>query len=493
MSFLSIDQSTSSTTIFVFDNDLKIISKNSKKHEQFYTENGYVEHDADEIYNNLISIVKDLRKTIHEIPKFISITNQRETFVIFDKISGRPLRKAIVWQCRRGQKLCDELSKEEKNIKLIDSKTGLKLDTYFPASKLKWLFDNDENIKNKVEKGEALFGTIDTYLLYRLTNGNEYATDVTNASRTLLFNCNTLNWDNELKALFNLDKINLPVIKESGSKFGKTNFEKIFDREISIHGVIGDAQGSFFSTQCFDIADTRINLGTGSNILTNIGSSLKNSDNALTTLSYVYQGNKMFAYECLNSFAGATISWLENNLKIINNPEETEKISSEIPDSGGVYLIPAFVGLSAPYWLPHAKAMYYGISASTNYKHLVRASLESVAYQIVVYLEYLRDLENINISKIIIEGGMTDNHFLIQLIANLTNKEIKIPLFADMSVYGSLLKGLLSSGMCKNFNDLKKYTVKTKSFFPIKDDKSYKDFKIWKEIIDKHYIRVQNN
>jgi len=490
MSFLSIDQSTSSTTVFIFNNDLKVINKISKKHEQFYTVNGYIEHDADEIYNNLISIIKDLKKKLNEIPKFISITNQRETFVVFDRITGKPLRKAIVWQCRRGQKLCNELSKEDRNIKLINSKTGLKLDTYFPASKLKWLFDNEESIKNKVEKGDALFGTMDTYLLYRLTNGKEYSTDVTNASRTLLFNCNNLNWDDDLKKLFGLNKVKLPTVKESGSKFGETNFEKIFDKDINIRGVIGDAQGSFFSTQCFNIADTRINLGTGSNILTNIGDNLKISHNALTTLSYVYQGNKIFAYECLNAFAGATISWLENNLKIINNPEESEKISLEIPDNGGVYLIPAFAGLSAPYWLPNAKAMYYGISAATNYKHLVRASLESVAYQIVVYLEYLQDSENINISKIIIEGGMCNNDFLIQLIANLTNKEIKIPLFADMSAYGSLLKGLLSSNILNNFEDLKKYAVETKSFFPTMDKKSYENFETWKEIIDKHYINI---
>ena len=204
MSFLSIDQSTSSTTVFIFNNDLKVINKISKKHEQFYTENGYIEHDADEIYNNLISIIKDLKKNLNEIPEFISITNQRETFVVFDRVTGKPLRKAIVWQCRRGQKLCNELSKEDRNIKLINSKTGLKLDTYFPASKLKWLFDNEEGIKNKVEKGDALFGTMDTYLLYRLTNGKEYSTDVTNASRTLLFNCDNLNWDDDLKKLFGL-------------------------------------------------------------------------------------------------------------------------------------------------------------------------------------------------------------------------------------------------------------------------------------------------
>ena len=488
MSYLTIDQSTSSTTVFLFDENLTIKKKISKKHQQIYTSEGYIEHDPNEIYKNLLDLMKELKEFVILPPKFLSITNQRETFVVFDK-SGKPLYNAIVWQCRRGQKICDLIAQDSKVNDIISNKTGLKLDTYFPASKLKWLFDNHPEIKEKVENGDALFGTIDTYLIYRLTNCMNYLTDSTNASRTLLFNCKNNNWDDDLKKIFQLDKISLPEVKESSSEFGSTSFEGLYDQDIKIFGVIGDSQASMVANQCFKEGDTKITLGTGACTLTNIGTKLISSKNALTALSFVHDNKPQFSYECLTAFAGATISWIENNLKIIDSPQETEKISLELEDSGGVYLVPAFAGLSAPFWLPSAKAMFYGITASTNYKHFVRASLESVAYQIVAYLEYIKEKENIEIPKIIIDGGMINNHFLMQLISDLTNKKVLTPLFADMSAYGSLLMGMLVNLGSKNFSDLEKFLVKYDTYSPKNNEKAYKNFQEWKKVVNNHFIK----
>jgi len=490
MSFLSIDQSTSSTTIFIFDQNLNISKKVSKKHQQIYTQEGYIEHDANEIYNNLLGLIKEIKPSLSSSPDFISITNQRETFVIFDKETGKPLCNAIVWQCRRGQEICDTLAKKSNLTEIIINKTGLKLDTYFPASKLKWLCDKTPSIKEKLENGQALFGTIDTYLLYRLTKGDQYLTDSTNASRTLLYDTKNQHWDEELKEIFGLSKIILPEVRESSSNFGSTTFEDIFDKDINIFGVIGDSQASMVANQCFKKGDTKITLGTGACTLTNIGSDLISSKSALTALSFVYKGEPQYSFECLTAFAGATISWIENNLNLINDPKDSERISLELDNNGGVYVIPAFAGLSAPYWLPSAKAMFYGITAATNFKHIVRASLESVAYQIVAYLEYIQKNEKIDIPKIIIDGGMTNNRFLMQLISNLSQKEISIPLFPDMSSYGSLLMGLIGSGKCKNFDELEQYRVESRSFFPTKDERSMSDFTTWKEIIDKHFVNI---
>ena len=492
MNFLSIDQSTSSTTVFIFDKNLEISKKISRKHKQIYTQEGYIEHDANEIYDNLLNLIKEIKPFFKSSPDFVTITNQRETFVIFDKKSGEPLCNAVVWQCRRGQAICDELNKSNEVNKIISDKTGLKLDTYFPASKLKWLLNHNSSIKDKVIKGEALFGTIDTYLIYRLTNCREYLTDSTNASRTLLFNSKEQKWDKDLKTIFNLEFLELPEVKESSSLFGSTTFDDLFDNDIKIFGVIGDSQASMVANQCFNIGDTKITLGTGACTLTNIGSELVSSKNALTCLSFVDKGKPQYSFECLTAFAGATISWLENNLNIIDSPQDSEKISIEIVDNGGVYLIPAFAGLSAPYWLPSAKGMFYGITAASNFKHFIRASVESIAYQIVSYLEYLQENENIHIPKIIIDGGMIENKFLMQLISDLTQKEISTPTFPDMSAYGSLLIGLIGSGKYQNLEDLSRYKVKSKSYFPNKNEKLNSSFKEWKNIIEEHYVNIKS-
>ena len=285
---ISIDQSTSSTTVFLFDSKLTLLKKISKKHKQIQKKNGWVEHDAEEIYSNLINLIKKITTNIiYDNNFFISITNQRETFVVFDTFTGKPLYNAIVWQCRRGQNICKNILRSKYNSKKIKQVTGLEIDTYFPASKLSFLTKKNKKIKKKLNEGKALFGTIDTYLIYRLTKCNSYATDYTNASRSLFFDNKKLKWDNNLLKIFNLKLKKLPKVQESSSIFGYTDCEGILKNKIPIAGVIGDSQSSIFANQCFAKGDTKITLGTGASILTNIGNKYVIKNNLLTTLSFL--------------------------------------------------------------------------------------------------------------------------------------------------------------------------------------------------------------
>mgnify|MGYP001402085577 CR=1 FL=1 len=490
--YLSIDQSTSSTTVFLFNKNLNLIKKISKQHKQIYYNKDWVEHNADEIYKNLLKIIKNLVKKISYHNKlFVSITNQRETFVIFDTKTGKPLHNAIVWQCRRGKKICNIIAKSQLKSKFIKNSTGLELDTYFPASKLSWILKNNEELAIKLKNGSALFGTIDTYLIYRLTKTKSYSTDFTNASRTLFFDNKKLIWSKKLINLFNLKIKHLPEVKESSSIFGKTNFEGILKQNIPISGVIGDSQASLFANQCFYKGDTKITLGTGSSILTNIGNNYKVKNKYITTLSFVFNDKPHYSYECLINFAGASISWLKDNLNIIDSVKDSSKISKSIKNSNGVFLIPAFVGLSSPHWIPDAKGMFYGLTPSVNKNHLIRSSLESVAFQIKDYAEDLKKQQKINLKKIYLDGGMISNDFLIQILSNLFRNKIYISKFEDMSAYGSLLMGLLGYKLIKNLNGLKKYKKKYIQFKSLNNKTDIKNYNNWRKVLNIHYLNIK--
>ena len=487
--YISVDQSTSSTTVFLYNKKLQLLDRVTKSHKQIQKKLGFVEHDANEIYNNLLVLVTKISKKIkYNENLFLSITNQRETFVIFDAISGTPLNNAIVWQCRRGQNICDKINKTKKNINLIKSKTGLTLDTYFPASKLLHFLQLNPAIKNKLKKGTALFGTIDTYLIYRLTNQKSYTTDFTNASRTLFFNINSLQWSKELLKVFNLNIKKLPQVKESSSVFGYTNINGILKKPIPISGVIGDSQSSIFANQCFNVGNSKITIGTGSSILTNIGNKFTHKKNILTTLSFVFKGKPYYSYECLINYAGATISWLKDNLKIINSAKETNTIFKETSNSNGVFVIPAFVGLSSPHWIPNSKAMIYGLTPSVNKKHIIRASLESIAFQIKDYLDDLETKKKIKYNDIFIDGGLINNKGFTQFLANILQRKIYITNFADMSSYGALIMGLLGMKISSSLKDIKKYKQKYITFIPIKKNNDVEIYYQWKNVLHKHYL-----
>ena len=490
MSYISLDSSTSSTTVVVFNEDLSIQKKFQKEHQQIYTSEGFVEHDLEEIYNNLIELIKAAAEIAPD-PQLISITNQRETFTLFDKLTGKPVRNAVVWQCTRGEEICEKILNNKDHSELITQKTGLKANTFFSASKLKWVIENEPHIKEGLIKGNILFGTIDTYLLYRLTKCKEYVTDTTNASRTLLFNCIDNRWDNELFSIFEIEQFKLADVKSSSSNFGLSNFENNFLKEIPISGVAGDAQASFFANLCFSPGDSKITTGTGFNIQTNIGTSFKIDTNAFTTLAFSHNKKNYYSFECLGSVAGATISWLKNNLKLIDKVSESESLSLEIEDSGGVALIPAFTGLGPPFWKANARAAFIGINASTTKKQIVRAALESVAFQMVVYLEFLQRDNKFELKNLIVDGGMIKNKLFLQMIADLLKIEIMVPEIEEMSLYGALLFGIQQQKNISELRDLNKFAVKRKAIKYKENQGLQRSFQHWKKLIDIYFISNQ--
>ena len=489
MGYISIDSSTSSTTIIVFDENLKIKKKFQKEHKQIFTPEGYVEHDLNEIYKNLIDLMR-LASELESNPKFISLTNQRETFALFDKETGKPVHNAIVWQCTRGQKYCDEIINNPSISNRITQKTGLKANSFFSASKLQWVLNNKPEIKKGIDNGSILFGTIDTYLIYRLSNCQNYITDTTNASRTLLFNCLENKWDEDLMSIFEItESIPLPIVKSSSDHFGDSDFDKCFSKKIPIIGVVGDAQGSFFGNFCFSEGDTKITTGTGFNIQTNIGKKFTIDKNSFTSLAYTKGNENYYSLECLSSFAGATISWLKNNLRIIDNPNESEELSKKVNSSEGVYLIPAFTGLGPPFWKPKVRASFFGINASTNKYHIIRASLESVAFQMVVYMESLKNSKNINFHNIVVDGGMVKNDLFLQIIADLLRTEIKVPIIEEMSSYGSLLMGIQKNQQIRDLEELKNFKIDQKVIKPQLNSRIKGSYDGWKDTIHKHFMR----
>ena len=490
MSYISLDSSTSSTTVVVFNEDLSIQKRFQKEHQQIYTSEGFVEHDLEEIYNNLIELIKAAAEIAPD-PQLISITNQRETFTLFDKFTGKPVRNAVVWQCTRGEEICEKILNNKNHSELITQKTGLKANTFFSASKLKWVIENEPHIKEGLLKGNILFGTIDTYLLYRLTKCKEYVTDTTNASRTLLFNCIDNRWDNELFSIFEIEQFKLADVKSSSSNFGLSNFENSFLKEIPISGVAGDAQASFFANLCFSPGDSKITTGTGFNIQTNIGTSFKIDTNAFTTLAFSHNKKNYYSLECLGSVAGATISWLKNNLKLIDKVSESESLSLDIEDSGGVALIPAFTGLGPPFWKANARAAFIGINASTTKKQIVRAALESVAFQMVVYLEFLQRDNKFKLKNLIVDGGMIKNKLFLQMIADLLKIEIMVPEIEEMSLYGALLFGIQQQKNISELRDLNKFAVRRKAIKYQENQGLQRSFQHWKKIIDIYFISNQ--
>ena len=490
MGYITIDSSTSSTTVLVFDDSLKVLKRFQKEHKQIYTKEGYIEHDLEEIFQNLIELVKQA-SFLSPDPKFISITNQRETFSLFKKKTGKPIHNAIVWQCTRGQKICDDLLSNKELSQTIKKKTGLQPNTFFSGSKLNWLIENNSEINSKIESEEICFGTIETYLIYRLTDLESFVTDTTNASRTLLFNCLNNKWDVELLSIFNIKNIQFPKIKKSSELFGESDFEGSFNKRIPIIGVAGDAQASFFANSCFKKGDTKITTGTGFNIQTNIGEELLLDDKSFTSLAFTNKQNT-YALECLGSFAGGTVSWVKNNLQLIKSVNESEEFSMEIESSNGVFFVPAFSGLGPPYWISSARSAFFGINPAVDKRHLTRAALESVAFQMIIYLEFLQKSKNLSLNNLSIDGGMIKNKFFTQLIADLTQTDVNIPEIEDMSSYGVLLLGIQYLHNITNLNDLEEFRLNHKLIRPKQNKVTQTTYDQWKLIIDKHFLKNQH-
>jgi len=458
---LAIDQSTSATKAVVFDVLGRGVDRFSIEHRAIYPRPGFVEHDAEELWRNTQSVIQFAAEK-HQDFICISITNQRETFVIFDRATGRPLHNAVVWQCRRGEEVCDELIRSG-HAELVTVKTGLKVDSYFSAPKLTALLRGNPDLKSRLQSGDALFGTIDTYLLYRLTRCKTFATDSTNASRTLLFNINTLKWDSELCDLFEVSISALPEVRDSCSQFGFCDSPAL-PANLPIAGVMGDSQAALFGLRCFKPGEAKVTIGTGSSILLNAGPRVP--PGGVRTIAWTQNGDATYCREGIISYSGATITWLRDQLGLIQSADEAEEGARAVSDNAGVYLIPAFTGLSAPYWSSTARAAIVGLTASSTRNHVLRAALESIAYQIKDSLDDMMEGVNVPLTLIHADGGATRNRFLMQFIADIAGTDIVVSDTADNSPLGAAFAGMLGIRVYATIDHLKHLVIEKQVYRP---------------------------
>ncbi len=447
---LAIDQSTSGTKAVLFDPSGQVIDRAARDHEQFHPQPGWIEHDAAEIWRSTLSVIQevaDRNRTRLEEVAGISIANQRETVVAFDRTTGRPLDRAIVWQCRRSEAICEDLRRRGYED-LVRRKTGLRIDTYFSGSKISWIVANRPEILRKLEDGSAVIGTMDSYLIHRLTGGRVFATDPTNASRTLLYDISALKWDGELCRLFDAPIRALPEVRESSARFGSTTAEGILPREVPIVGVMGDSQASLYALHCDTAGATKATFGTGTSVMLNIGRDFRESNHGtVTALARVRDGVPTYALEGLINFSAATVAWLGDHLGLIRDPSEAEALATCVPDNGGVYLVPAFAGLGTPHWAPDARAAIIGMSAHTRREHVVRAGLESIAYQIRDVLEHMTAESSVAPKVLHVDGGPTRNRMLMQFTADITGTELRVSDIGNASAWGAAMNGYLGLGV----------------------------------------------
>jgi len=445
---LALDQSTSATKALLFDASGRALDRESLEHKQHYPQPGWVEHDAEEIWQNTLTVLKVLvgrqSARLGEITA-LSITNQRETIVVFDRATGRPLHRAIVWQCRRGHPFCASHA-EAGREPLVHRKTGLKLDAYFSASKLQWLVRHEPGLRAKLADGSALIGTIDAYLVYRLTGGRVFATDSTNASRTLLFDIERLAWDEELCALWEVPLGALPEVRDSSAHFGDTTLDGLLARPLPIRGVMGDSQASLFAQRCFTPGAAKVTFGTGSSLLLNIGSSPRfSAKGVLTALAWTHAGVPTYAFEGIIISSASTLTWLRDQLGLAPDVPAIEALARDVADNGGVYLVPAFTGLGLPHWNAAARAAITGLSSHSDRRHVARAAFESIAYQIRDALEAMRGEAGVPLVALHGDGGPTASKFLMQFTADITGTELRVAAMPDCSALGAVLAGRLGT------------------------------------------------
>jgi len=470
---LSLDQGTTSSRAIIFDKKGEIISLAQQEFNQIYPKPGWVEHDPTEILSSeLASVMQAIIRAKIVITQIdsIGITNQRETTIVWNKVTGEPVYNAIVWQCRRTENYCKELLKKEGLDDEVYEKTGLRIDPYFSATKIKWILDNVKGAREKAEKGELLFGTVDTYLLWHLTGGKCHMTDYTNASRTLLFNIHTLKWDDDLLKLFDIPKEMLPSVHPSSYEYGVTKLE-LFGSEIPITGIVGDQQSALFGQLCVNNGDVKNTFGTGCFLLMNTGNTpIKSKHGLVTTLAASLDDKPQYVLEGSVFIGGATIQWLRDEMHLINNAKESEDYALKCNDTDGVYMVPAFTGLGAPHWDGEARGLISGITRGTTKEQIIRAGLEGIAYQVYDVLKAMENDLGIDIRTLCVDGGASKNDFLMQFEANILKAEVKRPKVVEVTALGACYLAGLKTGYFKNIEDISKNKKIEKYFFTEMDD-----------------------
>ena len=449
---LALDQGTTSSRAIVFSRDGEALAAYQRELTLHYPQNGWVEQNAMDIWDDTLWAAKSGLEKYPDIAA-IGITNQRETTVVWDRATGRPVYNAIVWQDRRGAALCKAL-KEAGREKDITAKTGLLLDPYFSATKLAWILGNVEGVRERAEKGELAFGTIDSWLLWKLTNGKSHATDATNASRTMLFNITTQKWDHDLLELFRIPKSLLPEVKDNVADFGLTA-EGVFKKQYIIGGMAGDQQAALIGQACFTPGMIKSTYGTGCFALMNIGKTFRESKNRLlTTLGYRLNGVPTYAVEGSIFVAGAAVQWLRDQAGFFDKSSESESLANSVPDTDGVYFVPAFTGLGAPYWQPAARGAILGLTRETSKAHITRAALEAQAYQTLDLMEAMVKDGGTDPEVIRADGGLVANQFVCQFLADMTGKPIEIPKNAETTALGAAFLAGLQVGVYRDLDDV---------------------------------------
>ena len=485
---MALDQGTTSSRSIIFDRDGNIVSLVQREFPQIFPREGWVEHDPMAIWSTQIAACTEALMKIggswDEIGA-IGITNQRETVVVWDRKSGVPVYNAIVWQCRRTADYCETL-KDKGLSQPIRSKTGLLLDPYFSASKIAWILDNVEGVRERAERGELCFGTIDSWLIWNLTGGKIHATDYSNASRTMLFNINTLKWDDELLEIFGIPASLLPEAKPSSYIFGHTD-AKILGAEIPIGGVAGDQQAALFGQCCFNPGELKNTYGTGAFLLMNIGEKPQITDSGLvTTIAWGLDGKVNYALEGSVFVCGAAIQWLRDGMRIIESAADSEYYARKVPDSGGVLVVPAFQGLGAPYWDPYARGIIVGITRATTKYHIIRATIESMAYQTADVIKLMEESTGIRIEGLSVDGGASANDLLLSFQSDILGTTVKRPECIETTALGAAYLAGLATGIYRSTNEIKGNRKIAKTFSPEKDDSWRKEkMEIWDKAVNR--------
>mgnify|MGYP002316208449 CR=1 FL=1 len=473
---MALDQGTTSSRAIIFDKEGRICSVKQKEFTQHFPNNGWGEHDPMEIWATQMSVMMEARETMGirtEDIAAIGITNQRETTIVWDRKTGNPVYHAIVWQCRRTADRIEQL-KAEGYDKVIREKTGLIVDPYFSATKIEWILDNVPGARERAEAGELMFGTVDTWLIYKLTGGRVHATDYTNASRTMLFNIHTLEWDRELLAKFNIPESMLPAVRNSSEIYGYTDRE-IFGGEVPIAGVAGDQQAALFGQCCFEQGEVKNTYGTGCFLLMNTGhEAITSQSGLLTTIAASTSKNVEYALEGSVFVAGAGIQWLRDSMRMLKTSAQSQEYAEHVPDTAGVYIVPAFAGMGAPYWDQYARGTIVGITRGCTKEHFIRATLESIAYQTADVLEAMEKDSGIDLKSLKVDGGASANDFLMQFQADIVNTQVRRPACIETTALGAAYLAGLAVGYWKNRDEIRENWQIGASFAPEMDEEDCK-------------------
>lgn len=471
---IAIDQSTSATKAMLFSGECRLLKRVNIEHRQYYPAPGWVEHNPVEIYANTVKAISTLLDGAPEAGTdySLAITNQRETVVVWNRLTGEPVYNAVVWQCQRGAELCN-LLKQTGHEQVVRAKSGLMIDPFFSATGVKWVLDNVDGAAGAAARGELLMGTMESWLIWKLTGGKVHACDYTNASRTLLFNIHTLDWDSELLDIFGIPASMLPKALPSDSMFGETTVEGLFDKPIAIAGAIGDSHGALVGQMCFKSGMGKATYGTGSSVMVNIGTSpLTPPDGLVTSVGFAALGKVHYAFEGNIHCTGATIKWLTDKLELINSPSEVEKFALSVPDNGGVYFVPAFAGLGAPWWNSKAKAAIVGMTLATSKGHICRAALDAIAYQIKDLVGTMTGADGVSLSELRVDGGPTKNNYLMQFQADMLGVPVNRADIEEASAYGAVLMNCLARGVWKSLDEVATLRTDNDLIIPAPDDES---------------------